>query len=210
MRGRPHRYTEEELSWIEARRAWPRELLHAVFVCVFARHEVTRDALNNLCKRRGWMTGRTGRFAPGHVQSNKGKKVKVHPNSVRTQFKKGQRPHTWRGPGHESIDGKDGYVWIVVAERNPYTGAATRRVLKHRWLWEKRHGPVPAGRVLKCLDGDKTNTEPSNWEAVPQALLPRLAGRWTMPYDSAPAALKPTIMAAAKLAHAARKRRNGR
>jgi hypothetical protein len=30
--------------------------------------------------------------------------------------------------------------------------------------------------ALKCLDGNKQNTDPSNWEAVPRALLPRLAG----------------------------------
>ena len=50
-------------------------------------------------------------------------------------------------------------------------------------------GPVPDGHRLKCLDGDKTNCDPSNWEAVPMALAPRLNGRFGRGYDTAPAEL---------------------
>ena len=50
----------------------------------------------------------------------------------------------------------------------------------------------------------KTNTDPSNWEAIPAALAPRLNGRFGRGYDHAPAELKPTIMLTAKLEHAAR------
>lgn len=92
---------------------------------------------------------------------------------------------------------------ISVDERNPHTGFERRYVLKHRWLWEKKHGPVPDGMVLKSRDGDKRNTEPSNWELIPRALLPRLGGRYGRDYDHAPAELKPTIMAVAKLEQAA-------
>ena len=153
------------------------------------------------------MTGRTGKFKKGQEPANKGKPMPSHPNSARTQFRKGARPHTWRGPGHESIDSKDGYVWMIVAERNPYTGAATRRVMKHRYLWERANGPVPEGHVLKCLDGDKTNTDPANWIAIPRGLLPRLAGRWSRSYDDAPAEIKPTLLAIARLENAAREAR---
>jgi hypothetical protein len=61
--------------------------------------------------------------------------------------------------------------------------------------------------VLKCLDGNRLNTAPSNWEAVSRALLPRLAGgrhKKHVPYDEAPNELKPTILAVAKLEHAVR------
>lgn len=211
MKGRRNRYTEAELAWIEARRDWPRELLHAVFVYVFARYEVTEGALNGLCKRNGWLTGRTGSFEKGHVPANKGKKMPFNPNTARTQFQKGHRPHTWRGAGHERIERETGHVILIVDEPNPYTGALTRPVAKHRWLWEQANGPVPEGQVLKCLDGDLTNTDPTNWEAVPRALLPRLAGRWTIPYDSAPAELKPVLLATARLENAAREaRKRGR
>lgn len=82
----------------------------------------------------------------------------------------------------------------------------------HRWLWEQRHGPIPDGHALKSLDGNKLNTDPSNWELVPRGLLPRLNGIHGRDYDAAPAEMKPTIMAVAKLAHRlaeTRQRRKG-
>jgi len=80
---------------------------------------------------------------------------------------------------------------------------------KHKWLWERANGPVPKGMVLKCLDGNKLNCDPSNWEAIPMALQPRLNGRFGRGYDHADPELKPTIMAIAKLEHKARQIRKG-
>jgi len=76
-------------------------------------------------------------------------------------------------------------------------------VLKHRWRWEELHGPVPAGCLLKCLDGNRLNTDPANWVPVPRAMIGRLAGNFgrRVAYDDAPGELKPTIMAVARLEH---------
>lgn len=175
----------------------------------FGRADVGVDDLKSLCARKGWKTGRTGCFVEGNVPPNKGKKGFYAPGSEKGWFKKGNRPHTYKGPGHEYVD-KDGYVYIIVEDGVRYPSCpnrTTRPVLKHRLLWEKKHGSIPNGRVLKCLDGDKTNCDPSNWELIPRALLPRLAGRWHQPFDSAPAELKPTLLAIAKVEHAARERR---
>lgn len=209
MKGRHLHYLPEELAWIEARGDWPRARLHTAFCFMFDRTDVSQANLTALCKRRGWLTGRTGRFVPGQESHNKGRKGHCAPGSERGWFAKGGRPHTWRGAGHESVDPKDGYIWIIVDETNPYTGAATRRVLKHRWLWEQANGPVPKGHALKCLDGDRTNTRPSNWAAIPRAMLPRLNGRFGRDYDAADPELKPTIMAIARLEHRAREIREG-
>lgn len=204
MKGKPITYSAEELAWVEDHKALPRRSLHQAFQARFQRPDVSQANLTALCKRNGWLTGRDGRFHPGQEAHNKGKKMPFNANSARTQFKKGQRPHTWRGAGHERIDEKDGYVIMIVDEPNPWTGAATRPVLKHRYLWEKANGPLPAGHCLKCLDGDKTNTDPSNWKAIPRAMLPRLNGRFGRNYDDAPAELKPVIMKIAELEHEAR------
>lgn len=210
MKGRPIHYDRDELAWIEARKEMPRRELHALFCARFERNDVSQSNLTSLCKRKGWMTGRTGQFHAGQVSHNKGKRMPFHPNSAATRFKKGQRPHTYRGAGHERIDSKDGYVVMIVEEVNPWSGASTRPVHKHRYLWEQVNGPIPDGHVLKCLDGDKTNTDPSNWAAVPRGMLPRLNGRWTsLKYDTAPDELKPTLMAIAKVDHAAREARRG-
>jgi hypothetical protein len=202
-------HSEDELGFIWARQTMPRRELHALFVEAFDRPDVSLANLRSLCVRRGWMTGRTGRIEKGATPHNKGRKGVCAPGSEKGRVKQGNRPHTYRGPGHERICSKDGYVLLIVAETNPYTGAATRRVHKHRWLWEKANGPVPEGMRLKCLDGDKTNTDPSNWKAVPNALAPRLNGRFGRGYDRAPAELKPTILATAELEHALRERRRG-
>lgn len=120
-------------------------------------------------------------------------------NSARTQFKKGGLPLNTKYAGHERVS-KDGYVEISVKQTNPHTGYERRYVLKHRWQWEKKHGPIPAGMVLKCK-GDHLNTDPSNWELIPRGVLPRLNGRFGRGYDEAPAEVKPAIMAVAKLEH---------
>ena len=204
MKGRVIEYSDAELFWIQDNSKRPRREAHAEFVELWNRQDVSLSNFNALCKRNGWMTGRTGCFAKGQAAHNKGKRMPFNPNSARTQFKKGRLPHNTRGAGHERIDSKDGYVIMIVDEPNPWTGAKTRPVHKHRYLWEKLNGPVPEGHRLKCLDGDKTNTDPSNWEAIPAAMAPRLNGRFGRGYDHAPAELKPTIMLTAKLEHAAR------
>lgn len=204
MKGRRIAYTDEELAWIEARQDWPRRDLHAAFVEAFGRGGVTFENFKALCTRRGFRTGRDGRFVRGQTSHNKGRKGWCAPGSEKGWFRKGGLPQTYRGPGHESIDPKDGYVWMIVAATNPHTGAATRRVLKHKWLWEELNGPVPEGHCLKCLDGDRTNTDPSNWVAIPRAMLPRLAGRWNASYDQAEQEVRPVLLAAAQLEYRAR------
>lgn len=208
MKGKPIPYSPEELAWLEARKTAPRPALHAAFVARFGRSDVSLENLKRFCLRKGWTTGRTGRFEKGQAPVNKGKTMPWHPNSAATRFQKGARPHSYRGPGHESIDKKDGYVWLIVAETNPHTGAATRRVMKHKWLWEKAHGPIPEGHCLKCRTSDKTNCDPSNWALIPRALLPRLNGRFGRSYEDAPDELKPVILEIARLEHAAREKRN--
>jgi len=203
MKGRQIKYSEAEIAWIKARSDMHRGEMHAMFVQAFNRPELSQSNLNSLCKRKGWMTGRTGCFVKGETPHNKGKPMPYHPNSAATRFKKGNLPHNANYLGHERVS-KDGYVEISVDEVNPHTGYERRYVLKHRHLWEKANGPIPDGHRLKCLDGDRTNTNPLNWEAIPYALGPRLSGKYGRGYDAAPAEIKPTIMAICKLEHAAR------
>lgn len=205
MKGRSIPYSTEELAWIEANKELPRRDAHAAFCKKFRRADVSMQNYKALCTRRGWKTGRTGQFNPGEASHNKGKKMPFNPNSARTQFKKGRLPHNYRGAGHERVDSKDGYIVMIVEEVNPWTGAATRPVHKHRYLWEQKHGPLPDEHVLKCLDGDKTNTDPANWEAIPRAMLPSLVGgRWQKPIDDYEPELRSAVLAIAKAQHAAR------
>jgi hypothetical protein len=192
----PMLYGKAEYAFLRRRRALPRRELHAAFIAEFG-HEISLHNFKQLCKRNGIMTGRTGHFIKGQKPYNTGKKRPSHPNSKKTQFKKGQHPPNTKYAGYESVT-KDGYVQISVNERNPHTGFERRMVLKHKWLWERKHGSVPKGFTLKCK-GDRRNTDPDNWFLVPRALLPRLSGRYGHDYDDAPDDLKPTIVAVAQL-----------
>tara|TARA_Y100000815_G_scaffold246882_1_gene246880 strand:- start:157 stop:993 length:837 start_codon:yes stop_codon:yes gene_type:complete len=206
FKGRRIKYNDAEMDWLHAHSTLPIGEYHRQFLKAFPRDDVTAQNLHALRKREGMKTGRTGRFEKGAVPANKGKKMPFNPRSAATRFKPGQLPHNHQGAGHERVDTKDGYVVMIVDEVNPWTGAATRPVHKHRWLWEQKHGPIPEGFALKCL-GDKLNTDPSNWELVPRAMLPRLNGRYGRDFDKAPDQLKPLILAATRLEHAAREKR---
>ncbi|HEX4114154.1 MAG TPA: HNH endonuclease [Stellaceae bacterium] len=200
-------YSAKQLAFIKRHRKLPRHALHAAFVKAFRRRDITVDNIKALCTRKGWNTGRDGRFEKGIVPANKGKKMPYNANSARTRFKKGGLPANTKYAGHERLD-KNGYTLISVEQTNPHTGFERRYVLKHKWRWEQAHGPVPDGMALKCK-GDKRNTDPSNWELVSRSLLPRLNGRSGRAYDAAPAELKPTIMAVAKLEHQLREKSRG-
>lgn len=211
MKGRKIQYSSEELAWIEARQELPRKLLHAAFVYAFSRYDVSQVNLTALCKRKGWLTGRTGCFAKGHVPVNKGQKGYIAPGCEKGWFRKGERRgvavRLYQPIGTERVS-KDGYVERKINDDLPLQ-ARWRAV--HLIRWEEANGPLPEGHCLKCLDGNKANTAPDNWLAIPRALLPRLNGRWTpVKFDDAPAEMKPTLLATAQLEHAARQARKAR
>ena len=207
MKGCAIPYSAAERAWLEANRRLTMSDYHRRFYEKFGRADVTPAHLHALRKRNGWKTGRTGHFAKGNAPHNKGKPfptAREHPNCRRNLIKKGERRGVavslYKPIGTERIT-KCGYLERKVNDGLP---ARKRWRLIHLINWEAANGPLPEGHALKCLDGDRTNTDPANWKAVPRAMLPRLAGRFGRDYDNAPAELKPSIMAVAELEHAAR------
>jgi hypothetical protein len=206
MKGSAIRYSAEEMAWLEENRLLPIADYHRAFAEIFSRADVSAGNLHSLRKRKGWKTGRTGFFTKGQAPVNKGVPCEPgkggrHPNARKTQFRKGQLPHNTNYLGHERVS-KDGYVEVSIDEVNPHTGFERRYVLKHLHEWEKANGPTPEGMCLKCVDGNRLNTDPTNWICIPRGVLPRLnGGRATrvMAYDTAPDELKPVLMTIARV-----------
>jgi hypothetical protein len=205
-KGKSQILTDDQIAWLRRNHDLSRRDLGPAFRAAHPDSPATDAQLISWRKRNGVRTGRNGRFEPGQTPWSKGRKLKAHPNSKATQFKRGLEPHNAKPIGYERLDG-NGYVLVCVDRPNPWTGAPTHMAFKHKEMWIAANGPVSDGHVLKCLDGDKTNCDPSNWEAIPIGMLPRLNGIHGRDYDAAPAELKPTIMAIAKLQHRAREAR---
>ncbi len=209
MKGRRIEWTADELAWIEANRQLARQEIYTGFCKRFGRTDVSPGALAGLCRRRGWLTGRTGRFPKGHSPANKGKKMPFNTNSAAHRFKPGNRSgmanRLYKPVGTERVT-QEGYV-----ERKIHDGLP----LQSRWRavhlieWEKANGKLPEGMCLKCLDGNRANIAASNWTAIPRALLPRLCGKSGRDFDHAAPEVKPAIMAVARLEHATREARKG-
>lgn len=201
------KFSKAELAFIKRRETMPRRELHAAFVERF-RREISLEGFKALCDRLKLRTGRTGQFPKGFVPVNKGKKMPFNANSARTQFKKGQlggrAVEVVKPIGSERLS-KEGYL-----ERKIHNGLP----MQSRWRtvqrinWEAANGPVPEGHVLKCLDGNKLNTDPSNWELITRAVLARRNKRFAG--AQLPPELELAAIAVAKLDDGlARKRRAG-
>lgn len=209
--GRRHRrrmaaISDTELKWLQDNCTKPIADYHSGFCGEFDRADLSAEQLHSLRKREGWKTGRTGRFAKGNVPWTQGKKLPFNANRARTQFKPGERTgvaaEIYKPIGFERVSG--GYLVRKIHDGLPMQ---SRWRAVHLLNWEAIHGPVPKDKRLKCLDSNKLNTDPSNWELVPVGMLPRLNNKSGRSYDSAPAELKPSIMALAKLEHRVAERR---
>jgi hypothetical protein len=201
MKGTPIPYTARQLAFIKRHSNLPRRDLCAKFVRRFPhRRNVSVDNLKRLCERKGWLNGNSGQFRKGAIPANKGKKMPFNANSARTRFKKGNRSGEAERkykPIGSTRQSKDNYLEQKIHDGLPMQ---SRWRAVHLINWEKKYGVIPKGHCLKCLDGDKSNVKPSNWDLIPRALLPRLNSRWgKRRYDAAPPEVKPTIMAIAKL-----------
>lgn len=90
-------------------------------------------------------------FKKGMQPWNKGKPGATghHPNTKATQFKKGATPRNTLPLGSLRMT-KDGYM-----ERKEARGW----VAVHRLVWERAHGPIPKGHIVRFKTGMKTAIE---------------------------------------------------
>lgn len=109
----------------------------------------------------------SGCFKPGHIPANKGKTLseETRRKVSASWFPRGAVPHTRKPVGSKTIT-KDGYVKIK-------TGEPKQWHFLHVLNWTREHGPVPQGKVVIFLDGNKQNCDTSNLMCVSRAALVR-------------------------------------
>lgn len=169
-----HKYTQEEIQFLKEY-AWGhswKEITEEFNRRFNANCSV--KAISGQLKRRGFKTGRTGRFESGLVSYNKGKKMSYeqYEKAKPTMFKEGNVPHNTLPIGTEKMLA-DGYIWVKV-DNVPRAKKQVNWKQKHRMIWEEAHGPIPKGHVVIFLDGDRTNTVLDNLAMIPQKVLSRL------------------------------------
>ena len=108
----------------------------------------------------GISSGLDGRFKKGQAPANKGKKMSQYQYELckATMFKKGHTPQNFKPVGSERVN-IDGYVEIKVAYPSVWK-------LKHRVVYEKAFGKIPAGYAIIFLDQNKLNVSLDNLAIV--------------------------------------------
>ncbi len=86
-----------------------------------------------------------------------------------TQFKPGNKPHTWKPIGSTRYS-KEGYLQRKVSD----TGYPPRDwVGEHILMWQRAHGPVSPGFAVCFRDGDKAHLTLDNFELISRRGLMR-------------------------------------
>lgn len=185
-KGASIKYSPDELAFIQVNATLSRAALTQLFNATFNR-DIAVDNIKALCTRKGWKTGRDGRFPKGSVPPNKGTKGLTGANSG--SFKKGQQSHTQKPVGYERTT-VDGYIEVKVAEPNKFRA-------KHHIIYEQHFGTIPAGHVVKFKDGNPQNLATDNLVLMSRGELAVLNHLYD--HKNAPDEAKPVLITLAKV-----------
>lgn len=107
------------------------------------------------------------RFKKGHTPWTKGLKGLQIKGSEKGWFRKGHVPAGTLSDGHITIrhNHKERnaapYKWIRISKG--------KWKMLHVFNWEKKHGPVPKGKIIVFKDGDTMNCDPDNLMDITRA-----------------------------------------
>jgi hypothetical protein len=209
--GRHWKFSKAEIAWLEENCALEISAYHAGVLRRLRSARRDRQQPPRLRKRRGWKTGRTGHFQPGHTSANKGKRC---PEGRR-------RPPPERPPDPV----QEGRASAQHEASRPRARERRRLCRDQRRRAEPVHRrrpplrpqarlalgegqrPGPGRHCLKCLDGNRLNTDPETGRRSRARSCPRINGGRAsrLAYDTAAPEVRPVIMAIAKVEHRARK-----
>lgn len=152
--------TPEELE-IFKQNNWHKTVKEMVVFCKNTfNKDLTERQIKQIRQRNHFISGFTGRFEKGSIPPNKGKKGYYAPGSEKGWFKKGNITHN-TAPLNTEYETDDGYIKIKIAMPNKWQ-------YKHRIIWEKQNGPIPAGHMVIFLDGNKKNFDIKNLKLISQ------------------------------------------
>lgn len=111
-------------------------------------------------KNHDIVSGLDCRFKEGDEPANKGKKMspEQYEKCKATMFHKGNVPANHMEVG-EYTHTTDGYLIRKVQEQGTQR---ERFEFVHRKVWEEHNGPIPEGKMVSFLDGDKDNCDIDN------------------------------------------------
>lgn len=156
-----HKYTTEEREFLKS---YIPGHTYKEIQAAFSEHfgwEISAGQVKGYMANHRINNGLNDHFPKGHIPHNKGMKGHCAPGCEKTWFPKGNMPAQHRPVGSEQID-KDGYVRVKVAEPNKWQ-------LKHRYIWEQAHGPIPDKHIVIFRDGDRLNLDLGNLMLISMA-----------------------------------------
>lgn len=181
-----HDYSKSEIEFLRANCTMTRKDLTIAFNQAFGL-ELSEQAIKGTLARQRISSGRSGRFEKGCSTWNCGKTGYMGANA--TSFKKGSIPKNHKPIGYERIT-VDGFVEVKTQEPNVFE-------LKSRLVWQEHFGEIPKGMIVKFIDGDSMNFEPSNLTLMTRSEL--LALNRFYKHKESDQAIKPTLITAARL-----------
>ena len=166
------KYTKEHLDFLRKHEMMSRKELAKIFNSTFCT-SASRKAIAQRCRKLGLVCPYDGRFKKGCIPANKGTKGLKGAN--KTSFKPGNIPSNVKVIGSISYrEDKNSYTYmhIKIAEPN-------RWQMLHVYIWEQKHGKVPAGHCVITKDKNPLNVSLDNLMLVTRSELARLNQRYT-------------------------------
>ncbi|WP_290654445.1 HNH endonuclease signature motif containing protein [Idiomarina sp.] len=185
------KYNAEQIDWIKTayRTMTPKQMCQP-FNERFGTNE-TWNQLRAFIHNHGIQSGRTGRFEKGSTSWNKEKKGwTAGGRSAETRFQKGNIPDNHKPVGTEVIDSY-GYRKRKVAEPNQWE-------FVHRLVWEKHNDPIPNGKFVRFIDGDKANCKLNNLILIDRAAN-AILNRWVTPLSKLEPEVRKSMVGVAML-----------
>lgn len=122
--------------------------------------EFTPNQCRAYKKNHGIVSGVDCRFPKGHIPVNKGRPMSpaAYEKCKSTMFQPGHVPVNRMKVGSYTHT-TDGYLIQKIKDTGPQS---ERFQFVHRAVWEQHNGPIPPGKMVSFLDGDKDNCDIEN------------------------------------------------